>query len=538
MNKTITKKIAFALLIILIILGYLGYRYWSAYSRDIYTVTKGSITQKVSETGRIISAKDFDLAYGVGGEISNVYVEVGEEVKEGDALIELDKKELKIQLSQAQARQSTAQAKLDQLLAGASEEEIKVFQTALSNAEVAFADAKENLEDVMATAKENLDQAYEDVLNTLDDSYLRVYNASNKADLIQRTYFSSSDQESLKVQENKNKIKKNLNQTKKYLDITKNDPENENIDTALIEFKNALSNIYDALSAIREATEAVSYRNTVSSADKTSLDTHKTNINTALTNVVNDQQNISSIKLTNEVNINTAEAQLSIAEGILSTARDQLALKKASPREVDTAIYRSQIQDTKGSIELLRKQLQDTALRAPVAGIITKVNAEEGERIALNQIIVSLMSEARYELEVYIAEENITKIAIGLPIEFTLDAFSKDLRFKAQVKSIEPSATIIEDEVYYKVKGGLQEDITGILEGMTADVDIILAAKDNILFVSKEVLKTANGQNFVFVKTGLFKKEKRNIEVGLEGDGFAEIKNGLAEGEKIFAKPR
>lgn len=75
-NKTFAKKIVFALLIVIIILGYFGWRYWSAYSQDVYTVTKGSITQKVSEIGRIISARDFDLVYGIGGEISNLYKDV------------------------------------------------------------------------------------------------------------------------------------------------------------------------------------------------------------------------------------------------------------------------------------------------------------------------------------------------------------------------------------------------------------------------------------------------------------------------------
>lgn len=106
--------------------------------------------------------------------------------------------------------------------------------------------------------------------------------------------------------------------------------------------------------------------------------------------------------------------------------------------------------------------------------------------------------------------------------------------FEGRVVSIDPAEKIIEGVVYYEVtidfEGKLPE---GIKPGMTADIEITSASKENILVIPEEAIKKEDGKNFVKVyKNG--KIEKREIKVGLKGDGKVEVVSGLKEGEKII----
>ena len=67
---------------------------------------------------------------------------------------------------------------------------------------LACSEGKQNKQVALDTANQNLEDAYEDALNTLDDAYLKAYNSQSAVDTIQRTYFTSFDQEGIRVKEN------------------------------------------------------------------------------------------------------------------------------------------------------------------------------------------------------------------------------------------------------------------------------------------------------------------------------------------------
>lgn len=502
---------------------------------SLVEVVMGNIIQEVSETGSVKAGEEVNLGFRNAGRIEKIYVEVGNSVESGQSLAKLDTAQFIIQLREAQAALEVTQAQFDKLLAGSTSEEVQVAETAVLNAQNTLDDVKQNLEDVRATATEDLGAAYEDALNILDDSYLKAYNVYNDVSDIQRTYFSGNDQESLSVQENKNKINNNLNQAKNYLDIAKSNSNNENIDSALSEFKTALGNIYDALTVIREKTEAVSYRNIVTSTDKTSLDTHRTNINTALTNVVNSQQAISSAKITNESSINTAEAAVSLAEGDLKAAEDQLALAKASPSQEEINLYQAQIRQAQAKANLLQNQIQEATIISPTKGQITKIEKRIGEIAQPTETVISLIPAVPFQVEVDIYEEDVVKIKVGNRVEINLAIFP-DKIFRGKVISIDPAEKLIEGVVYYEVNIDFKEPPQGVKTGMTVDILIETALKEDVLIIPEEAVEKKDGKVTVQV---LKKKtlEEREIEIGLIGsDDMVEVISGLKEGEEIVVE--
>ena len=531
-----------------------GYLYFSGGEElpyDWTLVEKGNIIQKVSATGQVIPAKKIDLQFEIQGRIKEIKVGVGDEVKTNETLMVLDTSELKTQVLEAEAARDVYQAKLDQLLAGASEEEIRVYQTAVENAEIgldntqiSLRNAEQNLTDVQTTAEEDLKTAYEDALNVLDDSYLKLYDAFNVVDLIQRTYFYYSDQESLRVKENKAVIERARDRAKSYLDVAKDDSQNENIDVALSEMRNALRKASEALAIIRNMCEEPIYRNAVSGTDKTSLDNQKSYIITAYTSIVDSQQTISSTKLTNESDINSAQSSLdtaqntvSTAEGNLKSAQDKLSQIKASPREEDVALSQAQLNQAEAAASRAKQQLAKASLIVPIAGIITDIKKEIGETVTVGEPVISIISQEPFQIEADIPEADVGKVTYRDPVEITLDAFP-DLKFSGKVIDIPPAETIIQGVVYYKVTVGLEELDERIKSGMTANVDVITESKENVLLIPQRAVLTKNGQKIVRVLEGEKIKEVK-VETGIRGsEGEIEILSGLNEGDKVITFTR
>jgi HlyD family secretion protein len=535
------KIIIFLVIIILILSVAIGiYQGFFKKEKPIFTlaeVIRGNISQEVSETGQVRKSEEINLSFKNAGRIEKIYVGVGEKVKRGDILAKQDTTQFEIQLEDAKADLSLALAQLNKLLAGASPEEIQIAKTAVENAKISLEQAEQNLKDTERLAVENLKAAYEDALNILDDAYPKADNAFMIADSIQKSYFTKDDQEGIRVRENRDAIEKAVSQIKTSLETAKANSSQKNIDPALSEIKNALDKILSSLRFIREVSESSAYRNIVSSTDKTSLDNQKNYISTALTNVTNSAKNISQTKLTNESNINTAKAQISAAESSLKAAQDELSRLLSPPPKEDVQLHRNKVAKAKNQVELLENQIKEATLYSPVEGQIAKIKKREGEMAQpmLKEAAMILLPAAPFEIEADIYEEDAVKINIDNPVDISLADFPEKI-FKGKVISIDPAQKLIEGVVYYTAAINFDEIPEGIKPGMTADLVIKTASKENVLIVPERAIQKKDDKSIVQVsKNGVI--EEREIEIGLRGsNSMVEVLSGLEEGEKVIIK--
>jgi len=513
MNK---KAIIIVLIVVVVVFGV--YQAFFKKEKPNFTladVSRGTITQEISESGQVQKGDKINLTFKNAGRIEKIYVVVGEEVKRGDVLAKLETTDLQIQLSEAESSLAVAQAKLNKLLAGATAEEIQAVQTKVDNAQIS-----------LNTANRNFEDAYEDALIVLEDAYLKAYNSQNTVATIQRTYFITADQAGVKVKENKEALESAVAEIKTYLDSAKTDPNNQNIDINLALVKGKLYNVSDYLKNIRETCEDVNYRNVVSSTDKTLLDTHRTNINTAFTNIVNSQQAIAAAKLA-----------VDSAAGQLQVAKDSLAITSASPRSEDISLYQAQVSQAEAQVNLYQNQISQARIVSPADGQISKINKKVGELVqpVLQDVVMTIVPAAPYKIEVDVYEEDIVEVNIDNPVEISLIAFP-DKTFTGRVVSIDPAEKVVDGVVYYEVTINFDETPEGIKPGMTADVVIRTAEKENVLTVPKDAVQTKDGQKTVEV----FKDndiEERQVEIGLKGSNdMVEIVSGLQEGEKVILR--
>ena len=594
-------KIIITIFITLSIICVACYGYFSKdkeISYDFAIAEKADIFQEVSATGAIVPSQKINLQFETIGKIKNILIQEGDEVKAGQVLIELEKDDLRIKRQQAQAVLDLANAKLKQILAGESPEQIQVYKTAVKNAEktvkdaeISLENAKQNLEitiqnagksletaeivlknaeqnfaGVEAIAEMNLDQSYEDAINVLDDSYLKIYNCFNVIDLIQRTYFTSNDQESITVKENKFNTQEIVSFVKEYVDLSKdNTKSKENINIAFNEIEDYFNNVNNSLNIIRNIMSQSNYKHIVSSADKASIDTQRTNINTGLTNIINARQSISLIDLTNQTNINaaqievrnaeqsisstnltnqtnintaktsvdTATANLNTAQGSLETAKNNLNLAKTGPRQTDIALYEAQIKEAQANLSLIQEQINDATLKSPIGGVIINVAGEIGEIVKANASIITMISQDEFQIEADISEANIGKIELNQQAKITLDAFS-DQEFSGKIIQIEPAETVIQGVVYYKIIIGFDEINKNIKPGMTANIIITTDFRKNVLTIPQRAIKEKQGKKIVKIPHNKTFQETE-IETGLKGSsGRIEVLSGLNQGDKVI----
>lgn len=530
------KRIILVIIILIIIAGII-YQLFLKKEEPKFTLEKvkrATIKETISETGAIKKGEEVSLSFEEKGKISEVRVKVGDKVEENQVLAKLDTSNLLIELEEAKASLEVAQAKFNKLMKGSTKEEIEVAQAKVSKAQTDLENANQNLKDVKAAAQDNIDQDYGDALSTLDDASLKITNSLNDVDSIQRNYFTSNDQEGTKVREEEDRIRDSKNNADYYLDLAKQDSTHDNIDTALSKFKESLTVIYNSLSKIREICEQPSYRNDVSSSDKTTLDNHKSYINTAKTNIEDSQQDISSTEISNQSKINTAQSKVSKAEASLEEAEKNLSLVKAEPTDEEIKLHKAQVKQAKANINLLEKKIRDSIIRSPVEGQIAKVEKRVGETVKGLEPVLILIPEVKFQVEVDIYEEDIAKVERGDPVEIKVVAFPGQ-ELKGEVVAIDPSEKIIKDVVYYEVTISLAKEKKGIKPGMTADIEIITASKENTLVIPEEALQRKKGRNIVEVyKEGRI--EEREVKIGLKSDNKIEIVSGLKQGQQVILR--
>jgi HlyD family secretion protein len=104
----------------------------------------------VSASGKVTPARWATLSLPVGGTLTDVKVQAGDQVKAGDALVQLSEADAKLQVAQAQAALAVAQAQLVETKAGPQAEQVAVAEQAVKQAEAARQSAQAQLDQLRA----------------------------------------------------------------------------------------------------------------------------------------------------------------------------------------------------------------------------------------------------------------------------------------------------------------------------------------------------------------------------------------------------
>lgn len=472
------------------------------------TVTRGAISEQVSVTGNTVPVGTVSLAFENAGTIAKIYKNVGDSVAVGDVIAKLDTSSLEAQLAQAQAAVGAAQAKLDGLRAGARTEDIQVSQAQLSK------------------AQQDLANMYTSVPNTLVDAYTKSADAvrtqlssffSNPdSSSVQMTFSSSNSQASADL-----KSKRPVLGT--VLDAWQSDMPDASASTSTLDasLKLAASNLMQVQDFLHTASltanTAVTPPPGVASADvlKASATTAANETNTALTAVNTLTQNISSQKI------------------LVQQLQAALALKVAGASADDIAAQQAAVQQAAGSVQDIQARIAKSSLTAPIAGVVTVQNGKAGQIASPSAPLVTIISQGDLEIDAYIPEADIGKVAVGNNVTITLDAFQGE-SFDGKVFFIDPAETIQNGVVDYKVKVSFVKPDARIKSGLTANLSIETKKKDAVLVLPQyAVIQSDQGAYVKILEGGV--ATQTPVTLGIQDQsGSVEVTSGVSEGDQVI----
>jgi len=545
------KIIVIGLFILLLLdlgLAYQSYQNGKTPGYETVVVKRGDIAEKISVTGTAQPASSLDLQFTSSGKVNDVRVKVGDNVKAGQVLVSLDTSDLNFQAQAQAAALQSAQARLEQLLAGASQEDIALAQTAVANAEKSLEDAKKSLKDSEDSAKNSLFGVFQSWQRTLQASYLTAQNSikTNYDTLYSPKINNSSSisdlQALIDAKDLHWSVENEYNATKTFIDSALSQTNESDIaiastklNSVLFLLVSSMSRTYDALNS---AIISPSFFQTELDAFKASIVAARTNANTALTNTVSSEQAVSSQKTINQANLTAAQTKVTVAEGTLNSAKDQLILKLVKPRQVDIDLKQAEIAQAQASLNQIKNQIAQKILVAPIEGVITAVGIEKGEIASLGKTIVSMASLSDFEIKSDIAESDIAKVKIGNSVSITFDAFGESETFSGKVVKIDPAQTVISGIVYYRTTVGFDSSSGKIKSGMTANLDIETSRHENALILPLRAISDNGAEKKVKYLDG-DKIAEKMVEAGIKSDqGEIEILSGVGEGEKIVIETK
>ena len=255
----------------------------------------------------------------------------------------------------------------------------------------------------------------------------------------------------------------------------------------------------------------------------------------------------------------TARNSLANSQNALTTAQNSLSQSENSVKRAETAYeqakenYNIYVNKTTGEnretaqagvnsavaskqsiqtqISILRSTLNDTAVKAPISGVITSKNISETNMVSAQSAPFVIEDMSKVTVDVNISEKLINVISQGQEVDVTIPTIG-DYVIKGRIKTITPSA---DNTKTYPVKIEIDNGNGTIKPGMFAEIHFVESQKDNTIVVPRNTVLENGEDKYVYViENG--KAVKKNVETGVDNGDEIEIISGVSFGENIIVK--
>ena len=257
------------------------------------------------------------------------------------------------------------------------------------------------------------------------------------------------------------------------------------------------------------------------------------------------------------VSLNTAESQLNTARINYENAKQekerqaQLFEKKfISEFDYDQYVLEfnlaeERLESAENNVQLIRegtskKEGQVTnEVTATVNGMILDVPVREGsfviETNPFNEgtTIMFIADMKSMIFEGFVDESEVGKITDGMELILTIGAIDTE-KFKALLEYISPKGVEKEGAIQFEIRAAVElSEEYFIRAGYSANADIVLDTRENVLAVRESNLIFEKDNIFVEVETGFQEFEKKQINTGLSDGINIEVLSGVSEKDKV-----
>jgi multidrug efflux pump subunit AcrA (membrane-fusion protein) len=443
------------------------------------TVQRGVVTTSVTASGSVASAGDVAANFQTGGTLTALLVKQGQHVAKGQVLARVDSLSARQTVQEAQASLATAKGRLLQTL---------------------------------------------NPLNAQEKAQLAISDAA-AAQSVRSALVSLADAEAQNVQ--------SLSQAK----------------SAVTRAKQQLATDKAQLADDKKATSASSQSAVSQDNDKVSSD--ETAVQTAIAAVA-------ATRLKNAQSLHGAQNQVAQAKMQQQTNAASNAVKSAPPQPGDLAAARAAVLQAQIALAQARKALRETTLRAPIAGVVATVDGSIGDTVSggggsgsnassgsgssaagssgsgsgsTSSSLATITGTGKLQVVAGFSEGDAASIKVGQPATASISALP-GVTLGAKVIAIDSTATTVSNVVTYNVTFALTGTNAELKPGMTADVAVITAERDNALHVPTTAV-TGSGANARVTVLRNGQQVSTPVVAGLRGDDSTEITSGLSPGDTV-----
>ncbi len=212
-----------------------------------------------------------------------------------------------------------------------------------------------------------------------------------------------------------------------------------------------------------------------------------------------------------QANYDQAAAGLAKSKAGADLADKQLARTKAlnqqslaSQQDLDTAIsgldsakadvqlQRANIEQAQASLSQARVNLSYTKIFSPIDGVVISRNVDVGQTVAASlqaPVLFTIAEDLRkMQVDTNVSEGDVGRLKEGMPAYFTVDAYPGK-RFKGSIGQIRNAATNVQNVVTYDAVIKVDNDQLELRPGMTANVTITYAERNDALAVPNAALR-------------------------------------------------
>jgi HlyD family secretion protein len=180
-------------------------------------------------------------------------------------------------------------------------------------------------------------------------------------------------------------------------------------------------------------------------------------------------------------------AELDKTKTTLEAARAQTRVVEAQARNSSALVKQREAQLGQARVDLGR-----TEILAPADGIVIKRSVEPGQTVAASlqapEMFVIARNLADMQVETAIDEADVGRLQLNQEASFTVDAFPGK-RFRGNVTQVRKAAQVVSNVVTYTIVVSAANPDLVLLPGMTANVRIITAQKEDVLKVANAALR-------------------------------------------------
>ena len=178
--------------------------------------------------------------------------------------------------------------------------------------------------------------------------------------------------------------------------------------------------------------------------------------------------------------------------GLISDQDFDAAQATARRAQADVASARAQATVAQASLSEARSNLQKTAIRSPIEGIVLSRAVEPGQTVAASFQTPVLFTIARdltdMALHVQVDEADVGKVREGQTATFRVDAHP-DREFASRVVSLRNMPTAAENVVTYEAVLAVDNAELLLRPGMTATASVVTERKEGVLLVPNAALR-------------------------------------------------